>query len=315
MKNMIFRKEKSIMMYESNILEQVILGNVDAVNRTINEEDGRSWNKTDVLGLNLLQHATVKGNCKMIKCLLDKKLNPNSIDKCYKNTPLHEAVKNGYSQTVNLLLEFGANVNFPNKMGMRPLHLSAQKGHSQCCRNLIKFGANTNLVNIYKDTSLHIASKHNHSTIVKILLTAGSQINAQNKNGDTALHFAVTLLHSKIVTILLQNGANENIKNKQKISPLQIAISMGNEKLMRPPGFEIDIEPVHIKKQCLIPLSYLNITKKLKSNRLSKNIRVIFNLKKFKPKIFKKNKKLYSVKCIKPFIPLNAFNVSNCVVI
>ena len=52
-------------------------------------------------------------------------------------TDLHMAAKNGHSETVELLIDNGANVNVKTTFGYTPLHLAAKNGHPQTVQALI----------------------------------------------------------------------------------------------------------------------------------------------------------------------------------
>ena len=63
-------------------------------------------------------------------------------------TPLHRAVEGGHVRIVELLLEWGADVNARNSVGTRPLHLASQEaneGETEMLELLLKAGANINL--------------------------------------------------------------------------------------------------------------------------------------------------------------------------
>lgn len=57
------------------------------------------------------------------------------------NTPLHMAVKGSCAQTVEVLLNRGANVNARNKKGVTPLSISKFLGHEEITQLLIDEGA------------------------------------------------------------------------------------------------------------------------------------------------------------------------------
>ncbi|KAH8881088.1 ankyrin repeat protein [Thozetella sp. PMI_491] len=53
-----------------------------------------------------------------------------------RNTPLHEAAREGNSAAVRILLSSGADANACSLDGNIPLHLAVQKGHIRRLRSL-----------------------------------------------------------------------------------------------------------------------------------------------------------------------------------
>ena len=94
------------------------------------------------LGLSVYTH----GQKVLVRALLEGGADPNIEDK-YICTPLHEAVKKGYREVVNMLLDFGADIN---KEGGRrketPLHMAAGNyfGDPETVELLINRGAEIN---------------------------------------------------------------------------------------------------------------------------------------------------------------------------
>lgn len=58
-------------------------------------------------------------------------------------TPLMVAVAHGNDPIVNLLLDFGADVEQGDESGTRPLHMAAARGHVKVLRTLVDRGADT----------------------------------------------------------------------------------------------------------------------------------------------------------------------------
>ena len=92
-------------------------------------------------GQSVLHWACENENLNCIKLLLDM-----GADICasneHKDTPLHYAARNSFSQAgaVLLLLKAGANVNELNTDGQTALHYAAQKGNIFCMQVLLDHG-------------------------------------------------------------------------------------------------------------------------------------------------------------------------------
>lgn len=110
-----------------------------------------------------------------------------------------------------------------------PLHIAAYQGTLDSIELLLNAGADVNAQNANGDTSLHtvatIKSENKQAIqVIYALLDAGADVNAQNANGDTPLHTAIHSGNLNIINTLLNSGADVNIANKEGVTPLTKAI-------------------------------------------------------------------------------------------
>ena len=88
-------------------------------------------------------------------------------------TPLHEAVSNGHSDILKLLLKYDGDVNSRANSGYTPLHLAASSGHVNCVRVLLDSGANIANSDEYGKTPIQTAELSSKHGVVKVLRSAG----------------------------------------------------------------------------------------------------------------------------------------------
>ena len=95
--------------------------------------------------------------------------------------------------TIQLLLEKGANVNTANSKGITPLMYACMKGHLEVAWLLIDKGANVNALASRSTTALMYASSGDRKkklAVVQLLLSKGADKKVKNHLGQTAFQQA-----------------------------------------------------------------------------------------------------------------------------
>ena len=96
-------------------------------------------------------------------------------------TPLHEAASGvplplrGQRDTVNVLVDEGADVNSRDVNGQTPLQFAASNGRSDKAELLITKGANVSAKNKWGRTPLDIAVDRGYTEIVELLRKHGAK--------------------------------------------------------------------------------------------------------------------------------------------
>uniref|UniRef100_A0A3Q3GAI4 Cyclin-dependent kinase 4 inhibitor B-like n=1 Tax=Labrus bergylta TaxID=56723 RepID=A0A3Q3GAI4_9LABR len=70
------------------------------------------------------------GSTPVARLLLTHGANPNVADRSTEHTPLHDAARMGFLDTVKLLVEFKANPQARDKDNLRPRDLAGKYGHT-----------------------------------------------------------------------------------------------------------------------------------------------------------------------------------------
>jgi ankyrin repeat protein len=162
------------------------------------------------------------------------------------NTPLHFAVKNGYCKLIDLLqakgaiiskddkpdeeasflalgrnerndahdlellLDYGANVNAADRWGWSLLHYTVWPSNADMTKVLLEKGANPNIVERTEGrTPLHYAALRGEKPQAEMLLAHGANVNAKDWYGKTPLSLAKENGHTEIVELLRKHGAKE----------------------------------------------------------------------------------------------------------
>ena len=136
----------------------------------------------------------------------------------------------GHLESLEILLEYGASINFKDREGATPLYQACAFGKGPVVeRLLVTEGIDIDCQNHSTGaTSLHIACQNGYENIVRMLLprVAVNEINrGLPRDGCTPLYIAVAKSHDSVVQCLLEEGSQGILiyKSVMGSSPLQAA--------------------------------------------------------------------------------------------
>lgn len=123
-----------------------------------------------------LKNAILGKNPEAVEVCLQNGANPNSQFSTMQITPLLLAVSVSSLETIQILLDNGADVTMADIRGTTPLHLAAEIGMTNLVSCLIAAGADVNAQDITNETPLHRAAAGDHLEVLEHLVSSGAQV-------------------------------------------------------------------------------------------------------------------------------------------
>ncbi|OJW71379.1 MAG: hypothetical protein BGO68_04395 [Candidatus Amoebophilus sp. 36-38] len=198
------------------------------------------WNKFPPIMDQMIQDAKSKGY-NFLADVLTKLQKGEAVDinsiytTAEKETALHQAVRLRNLQIVNALLQRGAELK-KNEYGHTPLRYAIKKGYVEIAEVLIEKidGSQLNEKEYKKNTTLEYAIVHGYIGISKALIKKLNvlQLNTIGSKHNTALHYAVQA-DSEIVEELILKGVELDIRNQHDDTPLHLAVERNDLEIVK----------------------------------------------------------------------------------
>ncbi|MEE9442099.1 MAG: ankyrin repeat domain-containing protein [candidate division Zixibacteria bacterium] len=174
---------------------------------------GANTNLTDNDNESPLHYSASAGNLEIARLLLDGEsvsLNDTSAVKRGGSvgnwTPLHLACLNSHPDMVQLLLEYGADIEATDGVKRTPLILSVEGGDMQVVRILVENGADINAQAIRSYTALLWAARNGFEEMVNYLVDRGAAIEPDVL--QLAFQMAVLNGMDRLLELVLEQGFN-----------------------------------------------------------------------------------------------------------
>ena len=151
-----------------------------------------------------------------------------SNNKNYK-VSLIMAVKSGDKNTVEDILENGANINEKDRKGYTALMHAVKNKNIELIKILAEAGAEIDVVDEFDDTPLIWATSMKSNEIVKFLLNNGAD---PDKGDFTALMWASFHGDLEMLNIFLESGAKINARTEEGWTSLMWAAEKGNTQVI-----------------------------------------------------------------------------------
>ena len=135
----------------------------------------------------------------------------NNDDKYYvlEYTAFYCAIVGDYQGLANHIIENKSILYSRDKHGRPLLYIAARNGHYKVCEILLEYGADVNFPTDKGSTPLHAASYHGHEDIINLLISYGADINKKNEFGLTPSDNSTTNRYKELII----SSQNDRILN------------------------------------------------------------------------------------------------------
>ena len=176
------------------------------------------WLKDDEIFATPLDLAASMGLDPIVRALADPSAAPLR-PKNYLESAMVTAARYGWTPTMKLLLDHGADIDYLGTEGTA-LHLAAKKNHIKVVETLLIFGANMEIQDFGDLTPLYRAAQAGHHGVVQVLLDKGAKLKLTGA-AETLLEVAAGSSSENVVALLLNRGEDPNVGGFQ--TPLEAA--------------------------------------------------------------------------------------------
>ena len=187
----------------------------------------------DENGQTSLYAACIRNHLEIINLLVDFGYDVNHQDNDGK-TVLHIAFENHIRDLAQILItQFSAKIEIRDTQNWTPLHTAIDRGYFSYSKELSEKFLHQDVGTEVSWIQLHAACFQDNSQDVQFLLDASTDANHDSSAGYTPLHIAVTKGSIDIVTRLLDQEVNINSVTIDGKTPLHIAVEKDHEVIIQ----------------------------------------------------------------------------------
>ncbi|CAH2293429.1 DNA-binding RFXANK isoform X1 [Pelobates cultripes] len=147
---------------------------------------------------------------------------------------VHQLAAQGeLSQLKDYLQKDETLLNRQDERGFTPLMWAAAFGEIETIQHLLDMGADPHILAKERESALSLASTGGYSDIVTLLLKKEVDINIYDWNGGTPLLYAVRGNHVKCVEVLIEHGADITMEADSGYTPMDLAVALGHKKVQQ----------------------------------------------------------------------------------
>ena len=184
-----------------------------------------------------LYYAALCGFSKLVELLIVKYPQHVHAIGGYYRTPVAAALERRHFQLAQVLHRNGSSVDSPGRDKMSLLHSAAYCGDLEMVQVLLDYGVDVNVLNVIGSTPLDFVLRHYGNAslpAVRFLLDRGADPNvrAQDEGRLTPLHRALRKGRIDIARVLVEHGASVELQDNEGRTPLDVVSGEHRDEMM-----------------------------------------------------------------------------------
>jgi ankyrin repeat protein len=193
------------------------------------------------------------GHGKVVQILLQQARDPEiarsliAVTNANKDTPLILAAEHCGPETVQIMLDSGADLTAQNENGDTALHRAARSGKDDVIVKLLEAAESSDLTTAVLDalndlgnTPLLEAALQGSTRSIEVLVDAGADLGCTNHDQENALHLAAAEGHEQAIAVILDEAAKIAEEDPSAADLRDILIGSENDEECTP--FDIAIK-------------------------------------------------------------------------
>ena len=177
----------------------------------------------DPNGYSVLHLAVWFGDLPSTSTLIKDLSMPISIRSKNNQTPLSLAAAKGYIEILNLLLEYGADLEAKDDSGMTPILCAAHNGQVIVWLILKAKGSNIWVKDNSGNSAAHLASTKNQVKMLRVLQSQDFNLEEPNSQGQSPIHKACEFNSLDAIEFLLSQGVSTTLKDHKGKDPIELS--------------------------------------------------------------------------------------------
>ena len=178
---------------------------------------------------NDLVKAVSSGDVETVEELINNGADLNAYDS-FGNSLLWIGYINNYHEIIFMLLNAGINVNAKSgKLYMCDMHRASAFGNLNFVELLLACNGDVNIEDINGKTPLILSVEYRYNNycieLIELLIRKGAKVNHQDVQGFSALHHACQRAWIDVIELLIKNNGDPCLQNSLGHSPLSYALT------------------------------------------------------------------------------------------
>ncbi len=155
----------------------------------------------------------MKADNQFAELLLEAGADPDSRESSELCPPLYYAVRDRRLNLIDLLIEYGADLNYQNNFGWTPLHIAAFKSHRDLVNLLIDEGARVELQDEKGNTPLNVAAGNDSPECMEELIDSGASVHSRGYMNLTPFLKSVYLTNYECAKVAIDAGGFVDVED------------------------------------------------------------------------------------------------------